>query len=67
MPVSEAKKAANKKWDKANMVTVGCKITRKQSDQLKSACQKLGITQNYVFRTAVQRTIQEAGLSGEGE
>lgn len=60
MPVSDAKKLSSRKWDKKNMTTVGCRITREKADLFKLSCLKLGTCPNAVFIKAVEATIKSA-------
>lgn len=59
-PVSDARRAANLKWDRENMVTIGCRITKKRAAEFKEACDQLGITRNAVLLQAITTTIHEA-------
>lgn len=36
--VTEARKRANAKWDKENMVVLACKVKRETAEQFKAAC-----------------------------
>lgn len=60
MPLSESKKAANTKWDKENMTTVGCRITKAKAMEFKVACITLDTKPNQVFLKAIDQTIGEA-------
>ena len=60
MSVNESKKKANAKWDKQNMTTVGCKVTKEKAAQFKAACEKLGIVPNQVFLQAINTVIEKA-------
>lgn len=64
-PVSEAQKAAIIKWDKENMTTVGCRITRAKAAAFKEACKALGTKPNQVFKQAIDQTIDAAKKSGQ--
>ncbi len=59
-PVSDAQKAASLKWDKENMTTVGCRITRAKANQFKEACKTIGTVPNQVFLKAIEDTINAA-------
>lgn len=59
-PVSEARKAANARWDRENMTTVGCRITKVKAFEFKMACLALGTRPNQVFMKAIAETIEEA-------
>ena len=58
--VSDAQKNATRKWQKENMTTLGCKVTKAKATQFKEACQKLEIIPNQVFLHAVDETIKKA-------
>ena len=60
MPVSEAKKKANAKWDNENMATIACKMKKNQAERFKSYCIAQGKTSNAVLREYVLRCIGEA-------
>ena len=44
--VTEARKRANAKWDKENMVVLACKVKRETAEQFKAACAAQGTTSN---------------------
>lgn len=48
MPVSDAKKKANAKWDSANMSTISCKLRKDKADAFRAACQTAQTTPNGV-------------------
>lgn len=56
---------AQKRWDKDNMVTITCRVTKRKADDFKAACDSLGTTRNAVLIKAINRTIEESkGKSG---
>ena len=59
MPVSEAKKRANAKWDAANMTIVGCRVRREKAEEFKSACKDAGTTPNAVFLDAIDNFMEK--------
>ena len=59
-PVSDARRAANIKWDRENMVTIACRVTKKRALEFKEACEQLGTTRNAVLLQAIVRAIEEA-------
>lgn len=65
MSVNDARKRANAKWDKENMTTLGCRVTKTKAMQFKQACQQLGIVPNAVLLQAVEQTIERAEREGE--
>lgn len=59
MPVSDAKKKANARWDSENMATIGCKIKKDQAEKFKDYCRWQGKTSNAVLRDYVLECIGE--------
>lgn len=59
-PMSDAHKAANARWDRENMTTVGCRVTRTKAVEFKAACMKLDRVPNQVLIKAINDTIDEA-------
>lgn len=47
-------------WDKQNMKFVRGKYKKEFVDEFKAACDRLGITQSEVIRSAMQQTIEKA-------
>ena len=58
--VTEARKRANAKWDKENMVVLACKVKRETAEQFKAACAAQGTTSNAVLQQAVKAYLQQA-------
>lgn len=61
MPITEAKRKANSKWDAANMTVLGCKIRKDKAEQFKAACKSAGTTPNAVFTGAIDEFMNEHG------
>ena len=57
--VTEARKRANAKWDKENMVVLACKVKRETAEQFKAACAAQGTTSNAVLQRAVKAYLNE--------
>ena len=57
--VTEARKRANAKWDKENMVVLACKVKREMAEQFKAACAAQGTTSNAVLQQAVKAFLDE--------
>lgn len=57
--VTKAKRAANDKWDSANMTKLGCKIRKDKAEEFKAACKLAGTTPNAVFRAAAEDLIEQ--------
>lgn len=67
MSVSKAQKRSSIKWDKANMTTIGCKVTKKKAEQFKDACRRLGVVPNALLLKTIDNTIAEADALDEAE
>lgn len=59
MPVSDAKRRANSKWDSENMTVLGCKVRRAKAEKFKVACKAAGTTPSAVFIKAMDRFLEE--------
>ena len=53
MSPTDAQKRASLKWDKENMITLGCKIRRDQAAAFKAYCGAQGKTSNTVLKEYV--------------
>lgn len=62
MAVRESQKRASLKWDKENMMTIGCKIKRKQGEKFKVYAQEQGKTPNTILREYIYKCIGEDDL-----
>lgn len=58
MAVSDSRRRANKKWDAANMTTLGCRMKIVDAEAFKAACKAAGTNPNAVFNTAVADFMQ---------
>ena len=66
MALSEARKRANAKWDKAHTTTVSVKLTNDLAAAFSAACQQLGVTRGEVLRRAIRACIAQASEQKEG-
>ena len=57
--LSDAKKKANAKWDKANMMILGCKVRKDFAAQFREACRAVGTTPNAVLKQATEQFLKE--------
>ena len=58
MPVSEAKKRANKKWDKANMTHYGVAVPIAEAEEIDRYCEKNNLPKSNFFRQAAKEKIE---------
>lgn len=61
MPVSEAKRKANQKWDAENMTVIGCKVRKDVAERFKAECKRRGTTVNAVFLSAMREFMENNG------
>ena len=59
MPLSEAKKAANKKWDAVNMKNLSVKVRRDYAERIKAAAAAAGTTPSTIMRKALDEFMRE--------
>lgn len=59
MAPSESQKRASLKWDKENMIVLGCKVKRTQAAAFKSYCAERGQTSNTALKDYVLGCIGE--------
>ena len=64
--LSDAKKKANAKWDKAHMMILGCKVRKDFAAQFREACTAAGTTPHAVLKQAAEQFLKEHPAS-EGE
>lgn len=62
MPVSEAKKRANAKWNAANMTKLSCGVTKEKAEAFKAACAAAGTNANAVILNAVNDFLRDQGI-----
>lgn len=65
MPISDARKAANAKWDKENMCTLACKVKKEEAAAFKEHCARQGKTSNTVLKEFVLEAIKRDGAEDE--
>ncbi len=53
MPLSEAKKRANNKYNLEHYTVVGCKLRKEKAEEFKKMCQDNGTTPNAVLTKAI--------------
>lgn len=62
---SEAKKKSNQRWDGANIATLCCRIRIDKANAFKEACARRGTNPNAVFRSAIDKMLEEDLKVGE--
>ena len=69
MPLSEARRRANKKWDAENMQNLSVKIRRDYADRIRAAAAAAGTTPAAIMRRALDdfMTSQDRSQSTETE
>lgn len=61
---SESQKRASLKWDKENMIVLGCKVKRSQAAAFKAQCEAQGKKSNAVLKDYVLSYIGESPQDG---
>lgn len=59
MPVSDAKKRSNAKWDAANMTTIGVRLRKDEAARLAELAKANGTTRNAILLRAARDYIAE--------
>lgn len=57
MAISDAQKKSARKWDKANMTVLACKVKKEDAERFKLYCSAHGITVNNELKEHVMRCI----------
>ena len=57
MPVSEARRRANAKWDAANTTTYGVKVPKALLEQFRAVAQENGEKVNTILRRAMEEYV----------
>lgn len=58
MPLSEAKKRANRKWDSANLTNISIKVKKDYYERVKKATAEAGTTPAAIMRKAIDDFMQ---------
>jgi len=58
MPISEAKKRANKKWHDANYKRINIAMSKEDAEQLDRYCKNKDITKNGFIKTAIKEKME---------
>lgn len=57
MSIPEKKKISNAKWDKENMLTIGCKLKRSEAEAFKQYAQAQGKTAHTLLKEYILKCI----------
>ena len=57
--VTKSHKEGNRKWDKENMATIGCRLRKHQAEKFKEHAKQQGTTANALLKEYILETIQE--------
>lgn len=60
---SKAKREANNRWDKKNMITLGCRVKRDDAEKFKAFAENQGKTANTILKEYVMKCIQPSSDS----
>ena len=66
MPISDARRRANKKWDAANMTNLSIKLRREYAEEIKAAASAAGTTPAAIMRRAIDEFMAEHGPTEQG-
>lgn len=55
---TEARKAANKKWDAANLTTMSCRVRKTYAEEVKAKAAERGTTVGAIIRKALDEFLQ---------
>lgn len=58
IPVSEAKKKANKKWTEANYKRINIALPKEEADIINNYCKEKKISKNGFFREAAKEKME---------
>ena len=58
MALTQARKKANKKWDKENMCVIGCKVRREHADQIRQHAANLGESVNAYIKRLIDQDMK---------
>lgn len=59
MAISDSQKRARDKWDRENMVVLGCKVKKADADAFRAYCKSVGKSANTVLKELVDMTISD--------
>ena len=60
MPIYDSQKKAAQKWDKKNMITLGCRLRKDVAEDFKTYCAARGITVNNELKSHIMSRLSPA-------
>ena len=57
--VTPAKRAANRAWDKANMVNMSCRVRREFADRVRAVAAERGDSINGIIKDALEAYLEQ--------
>jgi len=62
MPLSEARKKANKKWNSENLTSFTIKLNKEKTEKFRAAAAAAGTTPTTVIKKAIEEFIQDTEI-----
>lgn len=59
MPISEARKRANKKWNTENLTSFTVKLNKEKTEKFRAAAAAAGTTPTTIIKQAIEKFIQD--------
>lgn len=59
--MTEAAKKARAKWNKYNMITIGCTVRRPYAEEFKAICASKNLAANHVLKQLIFQYIKDNG------
>jgi len=59
MPISEARKRANKKWNSENLTSFTVKLNKEKTERFRAAAAAAGTTPTTVLKEAIEKFIED--------
>ena len=59
MPISEARKRANKKWNSENLTSFTVKLNKEKTERFRAAAAAAGTTPTTVLKDAIEKFIKD--------
>lgn len=59
MELTDTQKQSHRKWDKANMADVSCRVTKKKKEEFRRACERANVSMYSVLLKAIDEFIEK--------